>query len=267
MFEGKKVRNQRKEIGNYVRKQERSIPSDHEVSGGRLITFHNLEESDNPFSFLIDEGTVEPFSSADYYSIDADHERVFKSLLRFSLQQKLYRQRVLWKHQEGLFIFLPIKDNDDIRTESWIGQKKSRRMVFQRKYNRNDSSKVLSTRHFAFSVSFITINGDWYMSITPDWFFSFGDGYRYSHFGDKLLSGLKRMEKNRSVFDQFRFLCAWLADLDSEDLFSDNAGSSPQLSFGNILEFNGAPRLSEDLWEPLVVVDEDDLEQGRLGLR
>lgn len=267
VFDGKKVQNQRKELGEHVRKLERSVPSDYEVSSGKLITFHNLGESNNPFSFLVDEGTVEPFAPADYYGIDADHERIFKSLLRFSLQQKLYRQRVVWKHKQGLFIFLPIRDSDDIRTEPWIGQKKSRRKVFERKYNKKDLTKVLSTKHFAFSASFITIGGDWYMAITPNWFFSYGERYQESHYGDKLLSGLKRMEKNRSVFDQFRFLCSWLTDLDSEDLFSNSADSSPQLTFGGILGFEGAPHLNEDLWEPLVVVDEDSMEQGALELR
>ena len=66
---------------------------------------------------------------------------------------------------------------------------------------------MLSTRHSGFAVSFVTVEGDWYVSITPEWFFSHGDSYRRSFYGDKLISGLKRMEKNRTVFDQFRFLC------------------------------------------------------------
>ena len=104
------------------------------------------------------------------------------------------------------------------------------------------------------------------MSVTPDWFFSYGDQYRQSAFGDKLLSGLKRMEKNRSVFDQFRFLCFWLKELDSEDLFSESEISSPQITFGQIFQYGGGRYLNEDLWEPLVAVDEDDSEQIRLGL-
>ena len=117
---------------------------------------------------IIDKGTVEPHNPSDFYEIDKDHERIFKSLLRFCLQNKLWKHRVLWQFKERMFIFLPNKDRDDLRKETWIGQKKSSRMVFQRKYNRNDSSKVLSTRHFAFSVDFILINNCWSMSITPD---------------------------------------------------------------------------------------------------
>ena len=140
--------------------------------------------------------------------------------------------------------------------------KTATRTTFVRKYNRTQPDKVLSTRHFGFGVSFVTVEGDWYVSITPEWFFSYGDSYRRSFYGDKLISGLKRMEKNRTVFDQFRFLCAWLADLDTEDLFSEDAVSSPQLTFGQILDMHGGRYLNEDLWEPLVVPPED----GMIGL-
>lgn len=253
VFDGKKKRNQRKAVGQYIRSLGKSVPSDYEVSANKLITFHNLNSSDNPFSFLVDEGTAEPFDPDDFYSIDEDHERVFKSLLRFCLQQKLYRHRVLWEHRERIFIFLPPEDSENIRKITWTGKKKATRTVFSRKFNRKQPDKLLSTRHFGFAVSFITVDGDWYVSITPEWYFSYGDDYQRSYYGYKLLSGLKRMEKNRTVFDQFRFLCAWLTDLDAEDLFREDAASSPQLTFGTILDMHGGRYLNEDLWEPLVL--------------
>ena len=268
VFSGSKnVQYQRKAVGNYVRSQEHSVPSDYEVSGGRLITFHNLENNDNPFAFLIDRGTVELFHPSDYYNIDVNHERVFKSLLRFSLQQKLYQHRVLWKHNRRQFIFLPMEDSFNKRTITWVGHKKATRSVFERKFKKNEPKKVLSTRHFSFTVSFVRVKSDWYLSITPDWFFSYSDQYRQSKFGDKLISGKKKKEANRSVFDHFRFLCSWLQDLDSEDLFSEIAMSSPQITFGRIMQYGGGRYLNEDLWEPLVVVDDDDSNQRRLRLK
>ena len=163
---GKKPRYQRKQVRSYITDHEQVVPSDFEVNGGRLITFHNLEDQDNPFSFLIDEGTVEPFQPGDYYSIDADHERVFKSMLRFCMQQKLHKHCVSWQFKEGIFIFLPLQDSDNERTETWVGQKKATRTVFVRKFKKNKPNDVLSTRHFAFSVSFMTIGSGWYVSIT-----------------------------------------------------------------------------------------------------
>jgi len=263
---GKKPRNQRKHVRAHIKRIGQVVPSDFEVSGGRLITFHNLENHDNPYSFLIDEGTVEPFSPADYYSIDHDHERIFKSLLRFCMQQKLHKHRVLWQFKEGVFIFLPLDDLDNTRTESWMGQKKSTRTVFVRKFRSKEPDKILSVRHFAFSLDFLTVSGEWYMSITPDWFFSYGDNYKRSQFGDKLLSGLKRMEMNRSVFDQFRFLCSWLKDLDSDDLFSQQTNETPLLTFGHVLQLDGGRFLNEDLWETLVVSEDEDTLQERLSL-
>ena len=258
VFGDKKKRYQRRAVGEHIRSVERSVPSDYEVRANKLITFHQLQDQDNPFSFLVDEGTVEPFDPAEYYSIDKDHERVFKSLLRFCLQHKLYRHRVKWEFRERMFVFLPNKDAENERKIAWTGKKKATRRVFERKFHRNKPDKVLSTRHFGFEVSFEFIGGDWYVSITPDWFFSYGDDYRRSYYGDNLISGLKRMEKNRSVFDQFRFLCAWLNELDAEDLFNEDAASSPQLTFGQSLKLQGGRYLNEDLWEPLVVPAENE---------
>ena len=266
VFDGKKMRYQRKQVGAYVRSLRQSVPSDYEVSDGRLITFHNLEDQNNPFEFLVDEGTVEPFQPSEYYSIDEDHLRVFKSLLRFGLQQKLYRNCVLWKHEEGIFIFLPLEDSDNKRIENWVGQNRATRSVFDRKFKRNKHGQILSTRHFAFSLSFLTVKDEWYIAITPDWFFSYGNSYWQSAYNDKLLSGLKRMEKNRSVFNHFRFLSSWLKDLDENDLFSENATTSPQITFGQILEFGRGRPLNEDLWEPLVVTDENNSDQGSFDL-
>lgn len=267
VFGGRKVRNQRRAVGAYVREQERMVPSGYEVHSDKLITFHNLENNENPFDFLIDEGTVEPFGPDDYYGIDEDHERVFKSLLRFSLQHKLYRHRVIWQHREKLFTFLPIEDSDNTRIMQWEGQKKATRTVFERKFKKNEPDKVLSMRHFAFAVSFIILDGAWYLSVTPDWFFSYGNKYWPSAYGDNLISGKKRLETNRSVFDHFRFLCSWLKELDSEDLFSEEAMSAPQITFGQIYAFEGGRYLNEELWEPLVAKDDEDGDQGRLRLQ
>lgn len=257
-LKGKKARNQRKNIRTILSDMSISVPSDYEVNGGKLITFHDLENRCNPYEKLIDKGTVTPLSPKDFYSIDAAHERIFKSLLRFVLQQKLYQHRVVWQHKEGIFIFLPMKDNLDTRKENWTGQRFSTRTVFERKYKTNDPSKVLSTKHFAFSTDFLNLNSKWYLSITPDWFFSYGDNYSKSWVSEKSLSGLKRLEKNRSVFDQFRFLSYWLSMLDSEDIFSLNEKSGPTLSFGSELKFSNAPKLDENQWEPLKDDEIDD---------
>ena len=75
------------------------------------------------------------------------------------------------------------------------------------------------------------------------------------------------METNRSVFDHFRFLCSWMRDLDSEDLFSEEAMSSPQITFGQVYSVDGGRYLNEELWEPLIAQEDEDSDQGRLKLQ
>ncbi|SES21445.1 hypothetical protein SAMN04490244_107144 [Tranquillimonas rosea] len=261
---GAKIRNQRKAVKEFCRGKDQPVPSDFEASGGRLITFHDLDAGESPFRQVIEEGTVEEFAPIDYYGVDEDHERVFKSLLRFTLQQKLHKHDVMWQHHEKIFIFLPRSAGQRKRTENWTGQKVSSRMVFERKFKREKKDEVLSSRHLAFSVDFIQLDDRWYVVVTPDWFFSYGDEYRRSRYGDKLLSGLKRMEKNRSVYDQFRFIASWLEDIDGQDLFSDQNASGPTLSFASPLKLTGARPLDEKLWEPLQAEEPDAL-QERFG--
>jgi hypothetical protein len=261
---GGKLRNHRQGVKDFSRESGHPVPSDFEASEGRLIAFHDLEAGDNPFRHVIDQGSIETFGPSEYYEIDEDHERIFKSLLRFTLQQKLYKHGVLWQHYERKFIFLPNSTNQNKRNENWTGQKASSRMVFERKFKTAKTDEVLSTRHFAFSVDFMRLDGGWYIALTPDWFFSYGDDYRRSFYGDRLLSGLKRMEKNRSVYDQFRFLASWLEDIDAQDLFSNETAAVPTISFASPLKLPGGRALHEWLWEPLQLQADDGL-QGRLG--
>lgn len=261
---GRKLKSHRKAVGDFARKSNIHIPSDYEASEGRLITFRDLEMQGCPFEPLIEEGTTEAFRPSDYYGIDEDHERVFKSLLRFALQQKLYRHNVMWQHIERKFIFLPRSAGQNKRIENWTGQKISSRMVFERKFKSVKKDEVLSTRHFAFDADFMRLDECWYVALTTDWFFSFGDQYHRSFYGDKLLSGLKRMEKNRSVYDQFRFLSSWLEAIDGEDLFSDSSSNAPTISFASPLTLTGGRALDEDRWAPLTA-EPDDQMQGRFG--
>jgi len=72
------------------------------------------------------------------------------------------------------------------------------------------------------------------------------------------------MEKNRSVYDQVRFLASWLEEIDREDLFSTEESSASKLSFGELLVVEGGRHLNESLWAPLSSPDDDHI-QERFG--
>lgn len=250
-----KRRDQRKRLREVAEEMDRKLPSDFVVRSGKVITFHDLEEDDHPFKGLIDPGTITPLSSREFHAIDPDHESTFKSLLRFALQQKLYQHRVMWQHEDGLFVFLPEKDANPKRRITWSNKKKSTRTVFERKRNNKDPSKTLNCKHLAFAVDFVRSDSAWYVALAPDWFFSYGDDYRRSRYADKPLSWLKRHENNQIVAGHFRFLCAWLKNLDGHDLFSKRSDSTTSLSFADAITFANHPPLDDEQWLPVQVAE------------
>lgn len=250
----------RKSIQSYCKKNELSVPSAYVAHAGALITFHDLERQDCPYRHIIEPGTNETLSSKEFGEIDKDHENVFKSLLRFTLQQRLFEERVLWYNDEKQFVFLPWKKDEDMRTEAWQGEKKSKRVVFVKQYNKKDRNKVFMQKHFSFSVDFHNFMDAWLMSVTPSWFFSYSDDFKSSGYGHENLSWIKRQENNRAVFNHFRFVAAWLKSIDEEDLFSQAAAYSKTsfLSFGDAISLTGAPSLDESKWAAIPDALEED---------
>ena len=245
-------------IRDFCKSNDLVLPSGYVAHAGTLVTFMDLDEGGSPFRNIIEQGTQEILSPADFWQIDDDHERVFKSLLRFCLQQRLFEERVQWYQAEKQFVFMPTNIDEDIREEVWQGDKIAHRQVFSRQYNKKDRSKVFTQKHLSFAVEFLRLDADWMIAITPSWFFSMGTDFRKSGFSHDNLSWLKRQEKNQQVLNHFRFVAAWLKSIDEDDLFSESNSKSKFLSFGEPLSFGGSPSLEESLWEPLPKSAEDD---------
>jgi hypothetical protein len=245
-------------IREFNRELGTPVPSTYVVHSGALITFFDLTEPHSPYTHLVERGTEEALSSQDFWKIDEDHERVFKSLLRFSLQQRLFQEHVRWENDDRQFIFLPRPISPNQREEVWRGDKKSKRTVFMRQFNKKDPSKVFMQKHFSFSVDFNRFGDQWLMSITPSWFFSYGEDFKKSGFGHENLSWIKRQENNQAVMNHFRFVVAWLRSIDDEDLFSEGGAKDSFLSFGDSLSLDGAPALDESKWTPLTEVLSDE---------
>jgi hypothetical protein len=265
-LKSKKVRNERKMVREALGSLNLRAPSDYEVSAHQLITFHSLDNTHGPFAQMIELGTVTPLQAREFYGANDDRERVFKSLLRFTLQQKLYKHGVRWMHEDGLFVFVPWADADLLREESWVGQRTSKRRVYERKLNKKDPKKTFLCKHFAFAADFVFSSGRWYVALTPDWYFSFGDDFRRSAYADANLSWLKRKEVNRTVADHFRFLTAWLSALDQEDLFESIKSPASTMSFADVVSFQNHPALPDDRWLPLRDEADDGEDAQTTGL-
>ncbi len=238
--------------------------ADWEYYNGKIITFHNLEDPYVALRSVIDEGTIESLSSREFYDIDDNYERAFKSLLRRCLQQKLYHMHVAWQHEEGKFIFTEV-DGQPIRKEGWHNKRFSEREVYVRTMKNNKPDEILKCKHLAFEVQFRRFGEKWYIVITPDWFFSY-DGYRKSDYCHEDLKWLKRNENNSHVANHALFIAYFLKSQNIPEKTSqtiymfeneiseasdDERTPYPYLAFGEYVAFDHAPLLPDKLWRPI----------------
>ncbi|MGY4567029.1 hypothetical protein GPL21_30980 [Bradyrhizobium pachyrhizi] len=82
-------------------------------------------------------------------------------------------------------------------------------MVSHYESTSKDGRKFTYYRHNAFQGRFRWLGGKWYLEITPTYRFTF-NGKDLDRFHEKRLSGIKPIEKNRSVLSQ---LLIWQAIL------------------------------------------------------
>lgn len=247
---GPRLKTNRDVVRHHGRERGRILPSDFYVYSNQLLTFHDLNDERNPFAWAVDAGTIVELAPHEFYGADEAQERVFKALLRYALQVKLYRERVLWRHEEKLFAFMPLQDEDLQRVIAWQDLKRSERHVYERKLSKKDEDKVFTQKHFAFGVDFYHLDGQWHVSLTPDWFFSYGSEFKSSRYASGSISWLKRRENNATIEQHFRFLVSWLRELDAEDMFSQ-ADKRPNVSIGDPVSVQGLPSLPDDEWLPV----------------
>jgi len=214
---------------------------------GKIVTFHDLNDEGLPLSSIIDRSTIINPSSREFYKVDESYERVFKSLLGRCLQQKLYHQRVVWQHQDQLFIFSDV-EGEAKRVEQWYGKKKDERVVYERVIKENKPDEILYCKHLAFRTEYRLFGEQWYILIKPTWFFSH-DGYRRFFYGADKIAWLKRQENNQAVFNHVRFITYFLKNNNLSDLFVKRH-SYPFLLFGELIRFDSAPALDDNEWNP-----------------
>ena len=221
----------------------------------QILTFHDLRDEDLPLAQVIDKNTVTPLKPEMFYSVDENHERVFKTLLGRCLQQKLYHQRVLWQHEDKLFIFADW-DGEARRTEQWRSGRTNNREVYVRVMKTDKPDEILRCKHLGFKTQYKCFGDQWYLLIKPDWFFSY-DGYQKSYYGSDNIDWLKRHESNDQVFNHLRFIVYFLTH---PDIFVEKRTHS-FLSFGKLLSLDSALALDDNDWNPPDNKEEDRSEQ------
>ena len=193
-------------------------------------------------------------------SLIADHEEIsvqnqFSYLLRLSLAHQFHKD-LCWDKDHGLFYFRSLAENQarDFSYKS-ATKKTSARVVSV--YPKKDGSDISYVRHHAFEPRFERLCNQWYLIISPTYFFT-TNGYFRHPYPHALLSGKKRADNNSSFRGQVimwhRFLSQQNPRKHQSSLFPDDS-SSRILVFGKPPSVELSARVPEHAWHPAKSID------------
>ena len=193
----------------------------------RIFSFAPIEGSG--IETIVDIGTLEKLNSSDLYdSGNESNLNLFQQLLGAEVEEQLSGKYVERDRKSRFFYFNPVKEGNKVRNEQWIGKKRAKRNVFEQVQQKKDPTKVAHCKHLSFRLSFMRFQQQWYVSIVPSWYYTYG-GYK-SKFHDQLLVTQKRLEYNNSVRNHVRFIAYFLKVL--------GEGGSSELKFGDVLKLD-----------------------------
>ncbi len=222
------------------------------LRNNRIYTFRNLYNSNEPLRSAVDKGTIEENDSSEYYLADEDKLKIFKNILRNSLIQDCYFKDLEWVNKKGIIRFKIDKKNKGPKAVSWVAINKAKKTVIFELRNKIENH-VICYKHLAFKPSFELLNNDWFLVINSTWSFTNPGGRKRSRFEESYLSGIKRLESNKSVYYFYRF---WSYYLRYEDLFSNK---NIILKLNEFKPIAFTPKLNDEKWLPVKEVQTENI--------
>lgn len=160
---------------------------------------------------VIDSGAVEEIETTEWaFSTDPKERRLFVQLLNGALKDDLGTLGIVYYKDQESYAFLGKPDEPPRKLKYQNLQRTSNATVVFHYERTTKKGKVQHyQRHCAFKGRFRFFDRVWYLEITPTYrFTSNGKDLDWAH--ELLLSGIKRIERNRSVLSQ---LLIWQAVL------------------------------------------------------
>lgn len=160
---------------------------------------------------VIDDGAIEELDAREWaFSSDASWRRLFVQLLNGALRDDLGAQGVRYFKDQDVYAFLGWP-GEPPRVLKYHNLKVRSTVTVVAHYERTskDGKTHRYQRHAAFQGRFRFLGSSWYLEVTPTYRFTF-NGKDLNWYHESLLSGIKRLERNRSVLSQ---LLVWQAVL------------------------------------------------------
>jgi hypothetical protein len=216
------------------------------LSDGEIFSFNDLNQE--PWNLFVTKKVDFIKSSiwADSHELSITNN--FIQLLNNTCETFLHQRNILHKVIENinLFYFRPRLDKDERPYSKKIYYnrfgRKSHQSVCERYARKSDPSIISFYRHLALESKFCKYDGQWYLEITPTYYFTH-DGFKIHYYYESKLKGKKALDKATAVFSETVFW-AWFLGQESGNLF----GFSPKLKFGQLWQSEFNAGLDDELW-------------------
>jgi hypothetical protein len=218
-------------------------PGEWIVKGGRVLSFHDLDSY--PWNKLCDVGTIESFDISEWaLTSDPDRQRDFVQLLNRALSQ-LTRDDLMFDPEHRTYYFKRIPGRPR-RAYSYDGfAKHTSRNVVKRYPKKKSPTETAYFRHSAFIGRFQRFGDDWFLEITPTYYFTC-DGHLEDRFASEHLKKIKELENNGAVVGQFAMWRYYVTNRTSGDML---AREYPFLKFGVAADFPVEQGVPDKLWQ------------------
>ena len=222
------------------------------IRGRRFVSFRDPTRT--AVEKIIDRDTLEAVET-EYVALtdDPDDEVIMIELLRRTMEEQ-FAADIAYDKDTRAFHFRP-PDPLVPREYRYRSLKEMTSATVVQLYpDRKKPDRLNNVRHHAFAPRFERIGDDWFVSITPTFFFS-ENGSRCHRFAPTLLAGKKRLNRNDSVRGQLLLRRHFLANNDagedsSPSLFNLEPADDPRplLAFETLEPVIMEVAVPEDAW-------------------
>lgn len=235
------------------------------IRGGSFWSFHDPRTSS--CREVVDLDHVEAVET-NYLAFheDLNEQNHFAFLLKNALKHQL-RADLNWHKENALLYFRALAADTPRRFYYESAKNKTHAEVVNVVTSKKDEGQVAYVRHHAFVPRFEVLGDQWYLVITPTYYFT-TNGFTPHSYPHALLSGKKRLDNSGSLRGQVimwhRFLTRH--ERASNDLFAPEQAEEPYLAFAEPPQITLDTRVPEDVWgSPKKKVDQS-ADQERLAI-
>lgn len=231
------------------------------IHGGSFWSFHDPRTS--VCRDIVDLDQVEAIDTSYLaFHEDLDEQHNFSFLLKSTLKHQVWDD-LAWHKENKIFYFKALQPYQP-RTYYYASSKKRTHAdVVNVVTSKKEAGRVDFVRHHAFVPRFELLDDQWFLVITPTYFFTI-DGFTPHSYPQALLSGKKRMDNSASLRGQVIMWHRFLTHMDraKDDLFGQDTGTEPVLRFGEPPQIALETRVPEDVWgSPKKQAEESDDQQ------